>query len=181
MNKLLQNEVYNISENWVHGYFKENDYVMRTKNKYSDDIIRVNGDTGQIRFINKQKQVTHSNTGITRVINTRIAQIIYDDDSNNIEEVDLIDIADNFTLNYCNTVHKYQGSQKDVVVFIASSLHCSLSSWGTNRLKLAYTAISRAVKNLIIIGDENTFFNIQDSDDEQFVSSFMIEFNEYNF
>jgi len=80
-------------------------------------------------------------------------------------------------LNYCNTVHKYQGSQKDVVVFICSSIHSSLS-WGTNRLKLAYTAISRAAKNLIILGDKETFFAIQNCKEEPFVSSFMSEFND---
>ena len=83
-------------------------------------------------------------------------------------------------MNYCNTVHKYQGCQKDVIVFIASPLHNSLT-WGTNRLKLAYTAISRAAKTLIVIGDKQIFFDIQKCKDEPFVSSFMSEFNEYNF
>ena len=97
-----------------------------------------------------------------------------------MEELDVCEIGDKFTLNYCNTVHKYQGSQKDVVVFIASSLHSSLS-WGTNRLKLAYTAISRAAKTLIVLGDKKTFFDIQTCKDEPFVISFMKEFNEHDF
>lgn len=177
MNKLMQNDVYNATNAYVHGYFKENDYVMRTENKYGDDIIRVNGDTGKIVF--KESTVLNPKTGRARKEN--MAMVIYDEDSeNNIEEVPLIDIKDNFTLNYCNTVHKYQGSQKDVIVFIASPIHNSLS-WGTNRLKLAYTAISRAAKNLIILGDKKTFFDIQKCKDEPFVSSFMTEFNDYDF
>ena len=175
MNRLLQNDVYNSQNHYEHGYFKEGDYVMRTENKYDDDIIRVNGDTGKITFIEKRK--VSSNTGKTYI--EKLACVFYDDDTPH-EEVALIDIKDKFTLNYCNTVHKYQGSQKDVVVFIASSLHSSLS-WGTNRLKLAYTAISRAAKTLIVIGDKKIFFNIQHCKDEPFVSSFMKEFNEYDF
>jgi len=137
----------------------------------------VNGDTGKIVF--KESTVLNPKTGRARKEN--MAMVIYDEDSeNNIEEVPLIDIKDNFTLNYCNTVHKYQGSQKDVIVFIASPIHNSLS-WGTNRLKLAYTAISRAAKNLIILGDKKTFFDIQKCKDEPFVSSFMTEFNDYDF
>ena len=89
-------------------------------------------------------------------------------------------IKDNFTLNYCNTVHKYQGSQKPVIIFICSPLHNSLS-WGTNRLKLVYTAISRAQKKLIVIGDKQLFFDVQNCQDEPFVSSFMSEFITYEF
>jgi exodeoxyribonuclease V alpha subunit len=160
MNKLLQNDVYNSTRPYTHGNFKEDDFVIRTENKYDDDIIRVNGDSGKISF------------------RDGMAHVRYDDDPlNNVERVPLTDIYDNFKLNYCNTVHKYQGSQKDVVVFICSSVHASLS-WGTNRLKLAYTAISRAAKNLVVIGCKETFFNIQNCKDEPFVSSFMSEFNE---
>lgn len=176
MNKLLQNYVYNANNHYAHGYFKEGDYVMRTENKYDDDVIRVNGDTGKIYF----KEVVKMNPKTNKSYKENVAWIFYDDEQTQMEEVPVCDIKDKFTLNYCNTVHKYQGSQKEVVVFIASSLHSSLS-WGTNRLKLAYTAISRAAKTLIILGDKKTFFDIQTCKDEPFVSSFMKEFNEYDF
>ena len=162
MNKLLQNDVYNPDRTYKHGFFKDEDFVMRTENKYDGDDIRVNGDAGKIKFKGRNK----------------VAYIHYDDDPReiNIEEIPLNKIKDCFTLNYCNTVHKYQGSQKDVVVFISSSIHSSLS-WGTNRLKLAYTAISRAAKTLIVLGDKDIFFNIQNCKDEPFVTSFMSDFN----
>lgn len=164
MNKMLQNDVYNPERTYNHGYFKDQDFVMRTENKYDGDDIRVNGDTGKITFKKGRK----------------VAYIQYDDDPRGleIEEVPVNEIKDNFTLNYCNTVHKFQGSQKDVVVFLSSSLHSSLS-WGTNRLKLAYTAISRAAKTLIILGDKETFFNIQNCKEEPFVTSFMNEFDTF--
>lgn len=176
MNKLLQNNVYNGDTPYTQGFFKNNDYVMRTENDYGDEIIRVNGDTGKLEFY--EAQIMNSKTKKYRL--EKCARVHYDDDPNNIEEVPLNEISDHFKLNYCNTVHKYQGSQKDVVVFICSPKHNSLS-WGTNRLKLAYTAISRAAKNLIILGDKKTFFDIQNCKDEPFVSSFMSEFNEYEF
>jgi hypothetical protein len=176
MNKLLQNDVYNHDNPYEHGYFKEGDYVMRTENKYDDDVIRVNGDTGKMYF----KEVVKMNPKTNKSYKENVAWIFYDDEQTPMEEVAVCDIKDKFTLNYCNTVHKYQGSQKDVVVFIASSLHSSLS-WGTNRLKLAYTAISRAAKTLIVLGDKKTFFDIQTCKDEPFVTSFMKEFNEYDF
>jgi len=178
MNKLLQKEVYNPNNPDYHGYFKEGDYVMRTENKYEDSVIRVNGDTGVINFI---KKTVYDKNGKSKKYDC--ARILYDNDGysdNNFEDIHLHAIKDNFTLNYCNTVHKYQGSQKSVIVFICSPLHSSLS-WGTNRLKLVYTAISRAQKKLIVIGDKQLFFNVQNCKDEPFITSFMNEFITYEF
>lgn len=178
MNKFLQNEVYNPDNAFYHGYFKEDDYIMRTENKYQEDVIRVNGDTGIINFV--EKMIPDKNGKLTK---RKLAQILYDSNGyndDNFEYIDLGDIKDNFTLNYCNTVHKYQGSQKPVIVFICSPLHNSLS-WGTNRLKLVYTAISRAQKKLYVIGDKHLFFNVQKCNEEPFISSFMTEFITYEF
>ncbi len=179
MNKFLQSEVYNPNEIYCHAYFKENDYVIRTENKYEEDVIRVNGDTGIINFI--EEEIIYKNN---RLIKRKLAQILYDSygvyKEDNFEKIELGDIKDNFTLNYCNTVHKYQGSQKPVIVFICSPLHNSLS-WGTNRVKLVYTAISRAQKKLYVIGNKNLFFSVQKCQEEPFVSSFMTEFNTYEF
>jgi|UniRef100_A0A6C0CIR6 exodeoxyribonuclease V alpha subunit len=178
MNKFLQNEVYNPNNSFYHGYFKEDDFIMRTENKYEEDVIRVNGDTGIINFVNKM--IPDKNGKLKK---RAVAQILYDTNEyndDNFEYIDLGDIKDNFTLNYCNTVHKYQGSQKPVIVFICSPLHNSLS-WGTNRLKLVYTAISRAQKKLIVIGDKNLFFDVQKCNEEPFITSFMQQFNTYEF
>jgi len=178
MNKFLQNEVYNPNNSFYHGYFKEDDFIMRTENKYEEDVIRVNGDTGIINFVNKM--IPDKNGKLKK---RAVAQILYDSNEyndDNFEYIDLGDIKDNFTLNYCNTVHKYQGSQKPVIVFICSPLHNSLS-WGTNRLKLVYTAISRAQKKLIVIGDKKLFFNVQKCNEEPFITSFMQQFNTYEF
>ena len=178
MNKILQNEVYNYENPFYHGYFKEDDFVMRTENKYEEDVIRVNGDSGIINFVEKMFPDKNG-----KLIKRKLAQILYDSDEyneNNFEYIPLDEIKDNFTLNYANTVHKCQGSQKPVIVFLCSPLHNSLS-WGTNRLKLVYTAISRAQQKLIVIGNKKTFFDVQNCKKEPFISSFMSEFITYEF
>ena len=168
MNKLLQNEVFNKENHWIHSYFKNDDLIMRTENKYEEDVIRVNGDCGVINFIERDRK----------------AKITYGTNMETMEEdyeiIPSDDLKDNFTLNYCNTVHKYQGSQKEVIIFICNPLHKSMLT-GSNRLKLVYTAISRAQKKLIVIGDKNTFFNVQACNEEPFITSFMQEFNSYEF
>jgi len=180
MNKLLQNHVYNKDKSYYHGYFKEGDKVMRTENNYSDDIIRVNGDCGEITFTdhNNNSYVINDYNKKHKIKKVPASKIEYE--CNNSELVKLSDLKHKFMLNYCNTVHKFQGSQMPVIVFICSPLHASLS-YGTNRLKLAYTAISRAQRKLIVIGDKTVFFNIQNCKDEPFITSFMIEFNDFEF
>lgn len=182
MNKLLQNNVYNPDEAYIHGYLKNNDFIMRIENKYEDDRILVNGDTGIIRFVDPNVGISFRfrNPSTGEFFKEKVACVQYDDDENNTEFIPLDEIKDNFTLNYCSTVHKFQGCQKDVIVFICSSIHNSLY-WGSNRLKLTYTAISRAAKTLIVLGNKDIFLNIQKCTDEPFVSSFMNEFNDYDF
>lgn len=175
MNKILQNEVYNPNNEFYHGYFKEDDHIMRTENKYEEDVIRVNGDTGIINFVEINQ---HDKNG--KICKRKLAKITYDSNDNDVEYIELCDIKDNFTLNYANTVHKFQGSQKHVIVFICSPLHSSLT-WGINRLKLGYTGSSRAQKKLIVIGDKQLFINLQKCEKEPFISSFMSEFINYEF
>jgi ATP-dependent exoDNAse (exonuclease V) alpha subunit len=82
-----------------------------------------------------------------------------------------------FTVNYCNTVHKWQGSQEKAVVFIVSAAHSSLRY--QNALRLAYTAMSRATKKLIVVGDRKTFFKIQHVRQFKFISGFMKCFTDH--
>ena len=162
LNKHLQITVYNTINEYIHAEFKHLDYVMRTQNSYEGDIMRINGDSGQINFdSDKPKQVT----------------IFYDDPTIPPETISNMKLFENFTLNYCNTVHKYQGSQKKVVIVCISPEHSSLK-YG-NALKLVYTAISRAQKHLIIVGDPTVFFQSQHIVEKKFISSFMEKFNDF--
>lgn len=178
MNILLQQNVFNQNEIDIVGNFKNNDLIMRTENKYTDDDIKVNGECGRIYMEHDKEK----------------AQIIYEYSAKNLSPEQIISEQEKNTevipyekisrilmLNYCNTVHKYQGSQKPIIVFICSGQHSASLSWGSNRLKLVYTAISRAQKKLYVVGDKHLFFNVQKCNEEPFVSSFMIEFITYEF
>ena len=153
--------------------FKQNDRVMRIKNHYPTDdsqlsTIRVNGDTGRVRF----SKIYNS---ITKQYDTN-CRITYDDDGE-IENIPQDEFLDKFQLNYCCTVHKMQGSQNKVIILLVPINQCSLK-WG-NCLRLAYTAISRASHKLIVIGNKNTFMEIQNIKPSPYITGFMKDFSEY--
>ena len=93
MNKFLQNEVYNPNNPFYHGYFKEGDFIMRTQNKYEEDVIRVNGDTGIINFVNKT--ITDKNGMLKK---REVAQILYD--SNEYNDDNFEDISKGWHSHY---------------------------------------------------------------------------------
>ena len=175
MNKLLQ-IICNPDEEIRHSIFKHGDYVIRKENDYTQDIIRVNGDSGIIHF--------NKNNTTNRKYNKKNEAIVYYDDDNahvkNSETINYDNLYDTFALNYCCTVHKFQGSQKKVIVFICSSNHSSLLT-GSNRKKLAHTAISRPTHNLICIGNKDVLFkHIQNCEEPPFITCFMENFNKYD-
>ena len=167
LNRLLQTTVYNSHEPDVHSLFKHNDNVMRTRNSYAEDNMRVNGDSGRIEF---EKPTLQNPRPLKQAT-------IYYDSGGKPETVKNSKLFEDFTLNYCNTVHKYQGSQKQVVIVCISPEHSSLKIG--NALKLVYTAISRAQKKLIIIGNSSVFFKSQYVTEYPFITSFMEQFTEF--
>lgn len=184
MNKMLQ-IICNPDEEICHSIFKHGDYVIRKENDYTQDIIRVNGDTGIIHFDkNNRSNNNNKNNTTNRKYNRKNEAIVYyDDDSatiKNREAINYDNLYDKFALNYCCTVHKFQGSQKKVIVFICSSNHSSLLT-GSNRKKLAHTAISRPTHNLICIGSKDVLFkHIQNCEEPPFITCFMEKFNHYD-
>ncbi len=58
------------------------------------------------------------------------------------------DMANELDLAFCNTVHKSQGSEYPVVILVLSNKHQALL-----QKNLVYTAITRATKNVALIGD----------------------------
>ena len=108
--------------------FRENDKILQLKNRPSDDVY--NGDIGILEEIDdKEKCLMVNYTG---------TYVFY-------QYEELSDIA----LAYALSVHKSQGSEYQVVYFIFNrgNLHM------LNR-NLIYTAISRAKKKLVLIGDQ---------------------------
>ena len=65
-----------------------------------------------------------------------------------------------FELNYGITVHKKQGDENDNIIIILSSNHNMWQPWKENVFNLIYTAISRAKKRCIFIGDPNVYTNM---------------------
>ncbi len=122
--------------------FRLGDKVMQIKNNYQlewekiDDIecgLGVfNGDVGFISDINKQKQKL---------------TVIFDDKS---VEYDFV-LLDELELAYATTVHKSQGSEFDAVIIPMCETHRLLMT-----KNLLYTAITRAKKLVVLVGQEET-------------------------
>ncbi len=111
--------------------FKTGDKVMQTSNDYEKNVF--NGDMGRISVIMHHER-----------------KFMVDFGYGNTVEYDFDD-ADGLTLAYAVTVHKSQGSEFPVVIMPLLSQHYMML-----QRKLLYTAMTRARKLLVLIGDENT-------------------------
>ena len=125
--------------------YRENDRVMQIKNNYQitwrkyDDPY--NQDIGSGIFNGELGRITH--------INNRDKQITvkFDDGKEALYEFSDMDQLD---LAYAITVHKSQGSEFDIVLLVISKAAPMLLT-----RNLLYTAVTRARKLLIIIGQKN--------------------------
>jgi ATP-dependent exoDNAse (exonuclease V) alpha subunit len=90
------------------------------------------------------------------------------------------EVREAFVPFYASTVHKMQGLQKSIIVFIVSSDH-SFCLTNENSKKLVYTAISRCKANFYVVGDKNLFVRSQQSKGGSvYPTRFMKEFNKYD-
>ena len=62
------------------------------------------------------------------------------------------EISENLMMAFASTVHKQQGSQADTVVVVMTMSHFPMLS-----RNLLYTAVTRAERRLILIGDRKAF------------------------
>lgn len=152
--------------------FYEGDLVMRTENDYKDEKnIRVNGDVGTIH----QSEIKKYGKNYSEYRYT----IKYDDGEETNLSVE--DVRDAFVPFYASTVHKMQGLQKSVIIFIVSRDH-EFCLTNENSKKLVYTAISRCSSQFYIVGDKNLFIKSQQSKGTNvYPTRFMKEFNRYDF
>lgn len=110
--------------------FRENDKVIQLVNRADKAIM--NGDVGYIdTFIYKNLKIT----GL---------KVVFDQ---NIVEYTLEELED-LSLAYAISVHKAQGGEFDIVIMPFTTKHYIML-----KRKLIYTAITRAKKTLILIGD----------------------------
>ncbi len=117
-----------IVHNGIH--FRENDKVINLVNNLDDNVF--NGDIGEVfNIIGKGKK-----------------KLVCDFDGNLTEYEN--SYLDNVRLGYVISIHKAQGSEFDVVIVpVLNSYNYMLYR------KLIYTAVTRAKKKLILIGDES--------------------------
>lgn len=111
--------------------FREGDRVLLKKNMPEADVF--NGDIGIIEEVD----------GAAKAL-----AVDFDD---NIVEFEG-DLASTMNHAWCMSVHKSQGSEYQNVAVIVDS-----QAWFMLNKRLLYTAISRAKKNLFILGDRNLF------------------------
>ena len=153
--------------------FHEGDLVIRTENDYKDENnVRVNGDVGTIHQ--------------TKTKVKRYGKDVYDykytikyETGKEEDGLTSGDVQDAFMPFYASSVHKMQGLQETVIVFIVSPAH-NYCLTNENSKKLVYTAISRCRANFYVVGDKSLFLRAQMSKDEfTYPTLFMTEFNKY--
>ena len=114
--------------------FQHDDIVVRNVNDYNDTEMYSNGDIGIL------KKTQNNCLEVHYLHNNRIQQILP------------IDLYEEFSLAYCMTVHKVQGSQFKYIVLIINDNH-HFSWMNHNAKNLLYTAMSRATDKCFIIGN----------------------------
>ena len=141
MNVILQ-EIFNPSSdnkkqiNYGEVIYRVGDKVLQLVNDTENNVY--NGDIGYIDdiIISKDKRIT--------------TQININYDGNIVEYTP--DKFINFRHGYAISIHKAQGSEFDTVIMpITISFKRMLYN------KLVYTGVTRAKRNLIVIGDSNSF------------------------
>lgn len=130
-------------------YFREGDKVMQIKNNYDITFTKDNGETGSGIF--------NGDVGYIIDIDIRggVLRVRFDDRVVTYFAEDLQELE----LAYAVTVHKSQGSEYDYVIIPL----CEIPSRLVYR-NLLYTAVTRAKKMLILIGDESIWYAMAEND-----------------
>lgn len=139
------------------------DIVVRTVNDYQSKCLRANGDIGMVEFYGYKHE--------RRVV----VSVRYEDGV--VEDVSPDVFYSEFALAYAMTVHKMQGSQIEHVVVVMGENH--RFSWVDTRdaKRLLYTAISRAQKRCVVLGDVRLFEMAQRIVSSKRPSLFLEEFD----
>ncbi len=161
--RIIQKKLFNIdikkttiaecNENHNFKFYKH-DKVIQTVNDYKNDVM--NGEVGFITKINKLGDITVKFNGHEK-------PVVFKHDSGAIS---------NIQLGYCLSIHKVQGSQFPCVVSIIHKSHSFM-----HHQNLLYTAVTRAEKTVIIVGDKwgvkNCASKVETARRRTFLSFFM--------
>lgn len=126
-------------------YMRVGDKVMQTKNNYDIMWEKDNGDSGMGVF--------NGDVGYISSIDLRAGQLTVRFDDRTATY--FTDGLGELELAYAVTVHKSQGSEFDCVVIPLSDIPSQL-----RYRNLLYTAITRAKKMLVLVGNQSIFFEM---------------------
>ncbi|MBE6115627.1 MAG: ATP-dependent RecD-like DNA helicase [Erysipelotrichaceae bacterium] len=118
--------------------YREGDKIMHLRNNSQREVY--NGDIGILREIIYAKE-----TPVDKDI------IIVDYEGKEVEYGR--DDSEFFTHAFCMSVHKSQGCEYPIVIFVSSDEYSHLLM----RKRLVYTAVTRASRSLVIIGNKKAF------------------------
>ncbi len=130
---------------------RKNDKVMQTKNDYNLSWTNISThETGKGVFNGDMGYVTHidRSTGELHVLYEGERRVVYDQSNN-----------DSLVLAYAITIHKSQGSEFDCVIIPV--FWASMSFLTRN---IIYTAVTRAKKRVILIGDSDALRRMVQND-----------------
>ncbi len=150
LNRIMQ-EAFNpasrdkCEKRYMNRVFREGDKVMQTRNNY-EITYYVNGNEG--------RGVYNGDIGVLTGINddSSTMEVLFDDEKSVIYD---FEDAEQLETAYAITVHKSQGSEYKTVLmplYGTSGFLCTRN--------LLYTAVSRAVNRLYIIGDSRIFLSM---------------------
>ena len=140
------------------GVFREGDKVMQIKNNYQLEW-EIRGNYGIP--VEKGVGVFNGDTGIIREINSFAEMMTVEFDEKRFVEYSFKQL-DELELAYAITIHKAQGSEYPAVVIPLLQGPRMLM----NR-NLLYTAVTRARKCVTLVGDEKTFYEMENNRMEQ--------------
>ncbi len=159
---LLNPKGKNTPEIFFKGFFlREKDKVMQIKNNYELCWKRDNGEEGTGVF--------NGDVGFVEKIDKRQNSVTVRFDDKTVtyftEELSQIELA------YAVTVHKSQGSEYDCVILPLLDVPFKLKY-----RNLLYTAVTRAKKLLIAIGDDKIFFSMAENNKKSLRYTLLKEF-----
>lgn len=150
LNKIMQ-ETFNPAsgrkreKKYMNRVFREGDKVMQTRNNY-EITYYINGDEG--------RGIYNGDIGVLMGIDhgTSTMEVLFDDEKSVIYDVEE---AEQLETAYAITVHKSQGSEYKTVIMPLYGISGFLCT-----RNLLYTAVSRAVNRLYIIGEPRVFLSM---------------------
>ncbi|NLC95313.1 MAG: AAA family ATPase, partial [Bacilli bacterium] len=139
---------------YLNKVFRTGDKVIQLVNR--PDLNIMNGDIGFIKDIYDEE---------SRDDDVRLT-VDFDGNIVDLTENDLNDLS----LAYCISIHKAQGSEFDIVIVLLSKSYYIML-----RKNLLYTAVTRAKKSLILLGDPDAYKLAIQNDQEIMRQTTLIE------